>query len=352
MKTNTHTRRPHPPLRGGLGGHVLGLGVLLVLLLSCQPSPSPLPALHWQQMASFPDGPRSSAAACAVGDTAYVLFGRRAAKTQFMHDCWAYHPATDQWTERTPCPGHGRVKPVAVPVGGQIYTGLGYTDTTYVHMEHTLYQDSLYLRDWWCYDPASDSWTPKAHAPFQGTDACVAFAHADEVYVGLGYGALRPFGREWWRYSPAHDNWTQLDDFPGASRSAATLCADGERVWMGTGFNTYNLKDWWEYRPATGSWRELRSMPDRGRVNATALCLGGRVLVTAGRAFHGPQTGGGVIGEVLEYDPGSDTWYNAGELPGGARENAIAFTIGSCGYIGLGEDDDALLGDLWRCSPH
>ena len=187
-----------------------------------------------------------------------------------------------------------------------------------------------------------------------GVDSRIAhfFAYDDEVYVGLGYGALRPFGREWWRYSPAHDSWTQLDDFPGASRSAATLCADGERVWTGTGFNTYNLKDWWEYRPATGSWRELRSMPDRGRVNATALCLGGRVLVTAGRAFHGPQTGGGVIGEVLEYDPGSDTWYSAGELPGGARENAIAFTIGSCGYIGLGEDDDALLGDLWRCSPH
>ncbi len=324
--------------------------LLLLLLVSCQPEPSPYPDLHWQRMADFPDGGRSSAAACVAEGKAYVMFGRRAAKSQFMRDCWAYDPAADRWEERSPCPGHGRVKPVAVAVGGRVYAGLGYTDTTFVHMPHTLYQDSLYLRDWWCYDPAGDGWTEETPAPFQGTDACVAFAYGGEVYVGLGYGALYPFAREWWRYAPADRQWTRVEDFPGAVRTGAVLCSDGERVWTGAGFNTYNLRDWWEYRPATGEWRERCAMPDRGRVNGTAICLDGRVLVTGGRAFHGELTGGGVIGEVLEYDPEGDTWYRAGDLPGGGRENAVGFTIGNCGYIGLGEDDDGLMGDVWRCS--
>ncbi len=325
------------------------LFILLSVIAACvacnTPEVSPYPPLQWSKAADFPDGARSSATVSVANGKAYLMFGKRNVKTGYLQECWEYDTENDSWTRKNACPGPGRVKPISLSLNDKIYTGLGYTDTTYIKTSGRLYLDTLYLKDFWCYDPQTDTWTEEARAPFKGTDACVAFTYHDEIYVGLGfYGTV--FGEEWWKYNPREKKWTRLKNFSGLNRAGALLCSNGERIFTGTGYRTYNLNDWWEYFPDSDTWKERKKMPDNGRVNGTALSVGNRMFVMTGRLFKGNLTGGHVKSTVIEYDMERDVWYDAGHIPGPARENAVAFTIGNRGYVGLGENDDTLLNDL------
>ncbi len=346
----THEKKGHksaPPVADSRRSCKWLMAMLAALCcMAChEPEVSPYTLPVWEQAADFPDGARASATVAVSRQKAYLFFGRRTTKGQFMHDCWEYDPQHDTWTQKTSCPGYGRVKAVSVTANEKIYTGLGYTDTTYISAESLLYEDTLYLKDFWCYDPQLDTWTELARAPFDGTNACVAFALKNEICVGLGYhgGA---FGKEWWKYSPTENRWSKMNDFDGLSRFGALAGTHEERTFVGTGFRADNLNDWWEYLPETDTWVERSSMPDNGRVNGVALSVEGRMFVTAGRYFKGSLTGGHLKAELMEYDMEHDKWYTAGTMPHGGRENAVAFTIGKKGYVGLGENDHTLLADM------
>ena len=82
-----------------------------------------------------------------------------------------------------------------------------------------------------------------------------------------------------------------------------------------------------------------------------ALAVGNRYFVATGRHFGGNIGRGHVKSDLQEYNPDSDSWRKAGELPEGVRENAVAFVIDGCGYIGLGENDEKVLNDFWSFKP-
>jgi len=55
--------------------------------------------------------------------------------------------------------------------------------------------------------------------------------------------------------------------------------------------------------------------------------------------------------DLFEYDAMRNVWYERGTLPGGGRENAVAFVVGGKAYIGFGENDQGMLNDLWSFTP-
>lgn len=312
-----------------------------MLVVGCNSSiESPYPPLKWDQKADFPDGGRSSACAAVIGDKAYIFFGRNSSKT-FQKDCWEYDSTNDTWLQKKSCPGVERVKAISIALNGKIYTGLGYKPQQGIN----LYSDSVYLKDFWMYDPQLDIWEERKAAPFLGTDACTAFVFENEIYVGMGFHNLS-FGYEWWKYSSENDDWTKLNNFSDISLSCSVLCFNSEHIFFGTGYRTYNVNDWWEYIPENDKWKKRKSMPDNGRINGTALCVQNRFFVSTGRYFKGTLTGGHVKSDIIEYDPKNNIWYNLGDIPGSGRENAISFTVGNKGYIGLGENDNNTLYDL------
>jgi|GEM_PF-837079 Uncharacterized protein conserved in bacteria len=318
--------------------------LLIFLLTACDKfADSPYPTLQFKLQARMPDNGRSSAVGFAINGKGYVALGRQS-NGNYLKDCWEFSPDSDKWIRKSDFPGVERVKAMAAVVNGKAYVGLGYA-------KGSIYQSpSLYLHDLWMYNPTIDTWTKQKDFPGNGTDACVSFVYNNEIYVGAGYTDTSNSQYEFWKYNPVDNLWTRLADFTGSPRFGAVACTNGQRIFFGSGFKTYNANDWWEYFPSSDSWKQVESMPD-GRVNAIALSVKDRFFVATGRFFQGNLTGGHVKSDVSEYDADRNVWYQRGNIPNGERENAISFVINGRAYIGFGENDQAVLNDLWSFEP-
>ena len=314
--------------------------LLSILLMSCEKDVSPYPALQFEQVETLPELARASATAFSVQDKAYILLGR---KDWLLNDCWEFDPVDESWTKKQDFPGARRVLAVSAVVNGFAYVGMGYNGGG-------VYRDTAYLKDFWQYNPADDSWIRKADFPTHTSNNLSSFVYQDEIYVLHGFGS-GTFNGNMFKYNPQADSWTQLADFPGYNRTGAVVCTDGNRIFAGTGFAMWNENDWWEYLPASDNWSRKKDMPDRGRINALGFSVNSRFFVTTGRYWAGKNTGGHVRSDVMEFDAIRDKWFHMGNIPGGGRENALTFTINGKVYIGFGENDEGVLSDLWSCEP-
>jgi len=283
---------------------------------------------------------RACGTAFSVNNKAYVTLGRNGG---LLKDCWEFDPANSSWNKKQDFPGEGRVFPVSAVVDDKVFVGLGYNNGG-------VYKEASYLRDFWMYEASSDQWTRKADFPSQSTNHAVTFVYDGEIYVLHGF---RPggFSFDCWKYNPGTDSWIQLSDFPGDFRSCAVGCSDGVKYFTGTGYDTSNKNDWWEYFPATDEWKKKRSMPDAGRINALSFSAENRFFVATGRHFAGAHTGGHLKSDIMEFDVTKNNWKKVGIIPGGGRENAISFVLLNKLYIGLGENENELLNDLWSFEP-
>jgi len=318
--------------------------ILPLFIVSCSDTvESPYPSILFQKAASLPGTGRASAVAFAVNGKGYVTLGRNTVYTDSLKDCWQYDPLSDSWTKKASFPGIARVKAMAAVLNGKAYVGLGFNRYEGAYSGGT-------LQDFWMYDPVTDSWSRKADFPSTATDACVSFVWNNSIYVGAGFNGSA-YTNEFWKYNPEQDSWIRLHDFPAWARMCAVLCADENHVYFGTGYRFEDYNDWWEYFPATDSWVQRKDMPDKGRVTSVGFSIANRYFVSTGRHWAGSQTGGGVLSDVMEYDAIRNVWYKRGDIPGGARENAVCFVINGKAYIGQGENDTAILNDFWSFEP-
>lgn len=305
---------------------------------------SPYAPLQFSPKSTISDIGRSSAVSFVIGERAYIALGRNASRSGALKDCQEYNPTNDKWTEKSIFPGIGRVNAIAQVVEGKAYIGLGFDLTK------GIYQEAAQLKDFWCFDPTSNLWTRKADFPSIATNACVSFVIGTSIYVGFGFTGAT-FTNELWKYETTTDTWKQMNYTGVTRRTGSVVCCDGEKVFFGTGYNSRKENDWWEYFPVTDTWKKRKSMPASSREFGVSFTIDHRYFVATGRHFAGNITGGELKDDVLEYDAEKDVWYNRGTLPNGGRENAIAFVIDRKGYIGFGENDQAILNDLWNFAP-
>ena len=86
-------------------------------------------------------------------------------------------------------------------------------------------------KDLWAYDPQTDAWTQKADLPGAARRDAVSFVIDNYAYVGSGMDSISgPTGttlKDFWRYNPSTNSWSTIADFPGAG---------GNGVYFATGF--------------------------------------------------------------------------------------------------------------------
>lgn len=97
------------------------------------------------------------------------------------------------------------------------------------------------------YDPATDSWTPKAPYPglFPNRPRGI-HQNGFGFFIG-GMDATWNWCAEVWRYDPSADSWLQMEDFPGTIRRWTTAVNVNDRVYYGLGTNGTNFNDFWEF---------------------------------------------------------------------------------------------------------
>lgn len=312
--------------------------IFIISFISCENfENSPYSDIKFEKIASMPDGGRSSAVSFVLDGKAYVALGRN---SELLNSCYQYNPQNDKWKEVAPFPGKARVNSFAETIGNEAYVGLGYNS------EIKVYNEGGTLRDLWKYNPKTNSWKQLADFPVESTNKCISFTYDNKIFIGFGFSVFG-FEKDLWMYDPQTDIWIELSQETVSPRAGAVSCSNSEYMYFGTGYDTHSLNDWWQYNPQNNSWKKLKNIPGTGRITAVAFSLNERIFVATGMRFKGDLTGGHAKDDLLEYDAKKNAWYHRGTIPGGGRENAISFVIDGKAYVGLGENANGVLDDIW-----
>jgi len=144
----------------------------------------------------------------------------------------------------------------------------------------------------------------------------------------------------------AQDNWASEGSLGGSTqeRHRAVGFSIGSKGYVGTGSSGFfggtpgwrGFKDFWEYDPITKVWTQKADIGGTQRYDAVGFSIGNKGYVGIGRNLN---TNTGVItllGDFLEYDPSMNTWTSVANMLGGPRADAVAIVIGEKAYVGTG----------------
>ena len=291
--------------------------------------------------------------AFSIGDKGYFANFH----TPFIPSLWEYDPKTDLWTQKSKFPGSPRSFLQGFSVGNKGYIGFG--------VEVVFTGIGKVLDDFWEYDPAADSWTKKIDFPLNLRSPNVGFAIGNKGYIGIGDTSLVQ-DNEFWEYDPyslingtdMNGNpmgaWTQKADFAGQTRQITCGFSIGNKGYIGTGGYINNGpnpgKDFWEYDPSTDKWTRKADVPGTAREEASAFSIGGYGYMGIGTY----SIGTGSVADFWKYDPILDSWSSVADFGEGIWEMAGSFTIGCSAYVVGGFPNDLCFGQpiknivLWQ----
>lgn len=102
---------------------------------------------------------------------------------------------------------------------------------------------------------------------------------------------------------------------------------------------------------AVSGWTKKSDFLGGKRERAVAFSIG-----TYGYVATGVDTAEIVHKDLWQYNPMDDSWSQLADLPGSARRDAVSFSINGFGYVGLGVDNVASVmgnkkSDFWKYNP-
>lgn len=299
---------------------------ICIVLCGCQTSLTNTPSCV-TQCCDIPVH-RTSAIAWSCEEEGY-LFGGRDEKGQIHHDLWKYNPLQDSWTALGNTPLVSRVNGCACCIGDKVYMGLGF--------RNAIYQDSSYLRDWWEYTPAKNTWRQLSDFPNQNTVGAIPYVDDNKIYCVHGFGV--GFTADIIYFDIETESWTTIERTncqDKAAMAGAGTSLHG-RHFYGTGYNTRSLESWYEIQWER-EWITKADVPSK-REMATCASSDQYIYLIGGRHFGGSLTDGKLYDDILRYDMDTDQWTLAGTT-NETGENRFAFTIDGIAFVGGGENDD------------
>lgn len=315
---------------------------MLTGLCGCKEIPTE-PIEDWTQLSDFPGPARASATCFVVENKAYVCLGRTNINSGFLSDLWVFDSqaisSDSVWIKKTDFPGLPRVKAIAGVIGKIAYVGMGAIGP---------YDTNKQYNDFWAYDTEHDTWTRKKDFPGVGRNDLFCAVVNNALYVTMGYSSTR-WEYETWKYDPLTNEWAQMPDSPYDASGVAGFSI-GNSFYVGSGFTGFNRKVLYRFQPDIQTWSRMADLP-KGRTLSSSLAIGGKGYILLGRYWNGEQNGGGLLSDIIEYDPATNEWTDKGLFPGGARQNALAFCIGKKGYVLMGEDASTCKTDVWVFRP-
>jgi N-acetylneuraminic acid mutarotase len=214
-----------------------------------------------------------------------------------------------------------------------------------------------YRRDFYRYDPATDTWLQRANLP---ADLAGAVGASDGTYGYLACGEMPGGGRSdfLYRYNPSTNSWTFLSLVPGPNpgtregRFAPSMAYYQGKLYIGGGWGSVRnsggcLWDFHAYDIATNSWTRLPDHPIP-HFDGWAVAYNGKIYVT-GEHF---TCSNNCINQFHYYDIASNTWSPMPVFPGGNRNNLQLVELNGVLYGGWGHNcAPAFIRDWWAFCP-
>jgi N-acetylneuraminic acid mutarotase len=347
------------------------LALLLVVsglgLSSCHKDTTTTVYGNWQRGNSFPGTVRSNAVSFVINGVAYVGTGIDANSTRY-NDLFSFNPATGSWLRLTPFPGVARYNATAFSVGNFGYVGTGYgpsssTATDLVPLRDFWRfdpsQNTSTTSTTGVVTTTAGKWTQIADLPVNpgttGRYGAVAGSVGGFGYVGCGFDGNNE--KDFYKYDPTSNTWSTFAGFPGDKRVNAVAFTVNNVLYVGTGINNGQyVTDFYAYDPAKDAWTAKNQLANISnsttsydnskvaRAQAVAFTVGNFGYIATG-------SNGAVLNTCYQYDPTQDLWTAMSNFPSTGRNNAVGFGIGNFGYVGTGRSGSTPFDDFLTFDP-
>ena len=360
----------------------VGLTTLLAVSIACEDEDNVVLKGNWVDTGTYISGVRRGGAVCFVIDnTAYVGTGANTNKTEererfrdfykigVKYDAELGRETYTGWSARAnktensgavasmPDEAPARNGAVGFALNGKGYVGLGYDGVNF-------------LKDFWCYDPKTNSWSEVEQYPGDSVRYATAFVIGDTAYVCGGEDFDNNVLNDCYAFDG--QKWHTVASMKHPRTQAASFVINGLGYVVG-GQNNGAI-DWFEYyNPKTGNWTYLNRTSDRtddlfdddytlAAYGSTAFVLNDGTpnarayLVTGGAA--------GVGAACWEYNPYYDYWVQKTSFEGGTRKFAVSFVLNinneDIGFVATGAGNDigasgsggTFYSDMWLFNPY
>ncbi len=312
------------------------LGLFLIFLSSIQL----LFAGEWNQKATFGGVARHRSSAFVIGEKGYVGMGHyNTGEHVIFKDFWEYDPATDSWTQKADFGGSLRYQCSGFSIGNYGYLGLGRN------------AEGNYEQDFWKYDPSANLWYPIANFPGAPRRGATAFVIDDMAYVGCGQTAADStalYVTDFYKYNPNNNTWTKIADFIGIGRTNPVSFSFNGKGYVGVG-HTWSaaLNDFYEYNPTSNYWVQKANVGNTLRQDATGFCVMGEGYIGTGNNEDGTEN----YKDFWKYNFETDIWTKVADFGGVARRYMVSFVINNTAYC-WGGTNGTNLKDLWSFNPY
>jgi N-acetylneuraminic acid mutarotase len=166
---------------------------------------------RWTQRKAFPGEARFGAMGFSINNRGYIgggLTSLRNGVITYFRDFWEYDPSADVWTKKAEIPSAtGIAFGVGFSIFGKGYIGLGAYN---LGLNQTAIYNSM-----WEYDPITNRWSAKANFPGSARYSSVGMVISKENtlgYVGLGRNGATYF-KDFYAYDPLSNTWIRKADF-------------------------------------------------------------------------------------------------------------------------------------------
>lgn len=148
-------------------------------------------------------------------------------------------------------------------------------------------------------------------------------------------------------YHTVTDSWTTEADFPGEARKNAISIVANNKLYVGMGYDpgiisvrgNIDYADMYSYDLTTKLWKKVADFPQStGRLFNASFAIGSKLYITAGAIESGGLFGSSIATkETWCYDTTIDQWSRKADYPGKGEIMFNNFSIGSYGYVGMGQ---------------
>jgi len=269
---------------------------------------------------------------------------------------WQYDPVGNSWTAKADLPAGIKNFTFSFTIDTKAYIGLGAA----------LPGDLMSMtKEVWEYDMTNNTWTRKNDFPGAGRVEPFSFSVNNFGYVGGG-DATNANGsslKDFWKYNPQTDSWNRVANFPGnhsvgvsglniGNKGFVLEAGQGNPTAPVSNFTAINL---WSYDASLDMWSQKTSFPANGRtiISATMFSLGNKAFAAIGADDATDINGQLIKKDFWEYDVATDKWIERVDVGGPVRWFSSSFSIGNKGYVGLGNGNTISQNhtDFWQYTP-
>jgi N-acetylneuraminic acid mutarotase len=301
------------------------------------------PTLEWKLATPSPFA-RVESPVAVVKNTLF-LFGGFTDDLQASNQVDVYDPATDTWSRKKDMPT--RLTHLNPATDGQtIWFAGGFKGK----------HPGPVVSEVWKYDAATDTWSEGPPLPEPRAGGGLAVLGRRLHYFG-GYKVDRDTnsGDHWSLALDGGTEWQREAEMPDPRGHVSVAVLDGQIYALGGDHGhdktQIDVDSCQRFDPSAKRWTAIASLPDgRSHFESSTIIHNGRILIVGGRcnSSNPPRN---VVGDILQYEPGTNQWTVVGSMPEKVLAPAAAIISGHLVVTGGGLNNPRPLTAATRIAP-